>query len=119
MKSEELKTRTKTFGLNVMKFVDRLPRYGSVSVIGHQLMRAAASVGANYRSACRARSQADFVSKIGIVEEEADEAAYWLEFLLESKVAGHDGLSKTLLQEANELTAIFAASEKTAKRSIR
>ena len=119
MKSEELKTRTKTFGVNVMKLVDRLPKHRSVDVIGRQLLRAATAVGANYRSACRARSQADFISKIGIVEEEADEAAYWLELLRESNVARLDGVSEVLWREANELTAIFAASEKTAKRSVR
>ena len=115
MKSEELKQRTKTFGLKVIKLVEQLPRTQTGDVIGRQLLRSATSVGANYRAVCRARSQADFVAKIGVVEEEADESAYWLELLLEAKVIGDHEVSD-LLKEADELTAIFAASEKTARQ---
>ena len=117
MKSEELKERTKEFGLRAIQLVEQLPRSRTADVIGHQLVRCATSVGANYRAACRARSQADFVSKIGVVEEEADEAAYWLEVLCATKIVEQDGVTRTLLKEANELTAMFAASEKTAKRN--
>jgi len=85
-----------------------------VEVLERQLVRCATSIGANYRAACRARSQADFVSKVGVVEEEADESAYWLEFLIEAKAVKGDTVTR-LLKEANELTAIFAASEKTAR----
>ena len=114
MKSEELKRRTKEFGLRVFKLVGTLP--GTTEVLGRQLLRCATSVGANYRATCRARSQADFVSKIGIAEEEVDEAAYWLEFLVEADVVNGSTVA-SLLKEANELTAILAASEKTAKRN--
>ena len=114
MKSEELKRRTKEFGLRVFKLVGTLP--GTTEVLRRQLLRCATSVGANYRAACRARSQADFVSKIGIAEEEVDEAAYWLEFLVEADVVNGSTVA-SLLKEANELTAILTASEKTAKRN--
>lgn len=114
MRSEELKKRTKAFSLKVIELVEQLPRSRTAEIIGKQLLRAATSVGANYRAACRARSQADFVSKIGIVEEEADESAYWMELLLEARVIG-DGNISNLLKEVNELTAIFVASGKTAR----
>jgi four helix bundle protein len=76
MKHENLKQRTKAFALRVVRLVDKLPRTRSGDIIGRQLLRSACSVGANYRSACRAKSTADFIAKMGIVEEEADEAAY-------------------------------------------
>jgi four helix bundle protein len=75
MDANELKQRTRLFALRTIKLVEALPRTRTADVIGHQLLRSATSMGANYRAACRARSQADFVSKIGVVEEEADEAA--------------------------------------------
>ena len=114
--TELLKARTKRFGLAIITFVNALPHTRETEVIGKQLIRAALSVGANYRAACRARSQADFVSKIGVVEEEADESGYWLEILRESQ-STIDQRMDQLLKEANELTAIFAASEKTARRA--
>lgn len=116
MRNENLKKRTKQFALDVIAFVESLPP-GQVShVLGRQLLRSATSVGANYRSACRARSTADFIAKMGIVEEEADESGYWMELLTESgKVkAEATGL---LLKEANELVAITVASINTAKKS--
>ncbi len=109
-----MKRRTKEFGLRVIKLVEQLPRSKTADVIGQQLLRSATSVGANYRPACRARSQADFVSKICVVEEEADESAYWLELLVAAKIVGEAEIS-SLLKEADELTAIFVASGKTAK----
>ena len=115
MKSEELKGRTKMFALRVIRLAEALPKTQVAELLGRQLLRAATSVGANYRAACRARSQADFISKIGVVEEEADESAYWLELLRETGSADGrrvDDLSK----EANELTAIFTASGRTARR---
>jgi len=118
MNASELKQRTKDFGLRVVRLVETLPRSRTAEVFGRQLLRSATSIGANYRAACRARSQADFVSKIGVVEEEADESAYWLEVLLEAEVTGDHGV-KGLLEEANELTAIFVASGKTARRRPR
>lgn len=114
MQAQELKKRTKDFGLRIIKLVEHLPRTKAADVIGRQLLRSATSVGANYRAACRARSRADFVSKICVVEEEADESTYWLELLTEAKIADdHDVAS--LLEEANELTAIFTASGRTVK----
>ena len=114
MKTEELKKRTKEFGLKIIKLAEELPKSKVGDVIGRQLLRSATSIGANYRAACRARSQADFVSKICVVEEEADESAYWLELLVAAKIVGEAEIVP-LLKEANELTAIFVASGKTAK----
>lgn len=85
-------------------------------MIGYQMLRCATSVGANYRAACRARSQADFISKITVVEEESDESGYWLELIIESGLMKEERV-KDLLKEANELTAIFTASGKTARGS--
>lgn len=114
MNSEELKQRTKQFALNVINFVQSLPKTRTNDIIGNQLLRSATSVGSNYRSACRARSKADFISKITIVEEEADESRYWLELIQESG-ALNDGSLKTLIKEADELTAIFTSAGKTAR----
>ncbi len=84
MNKEDLKKRTKEFALRVLKVVDALPKTTSGFIIGKQIGRSATSVGANYRTACKARSKADFVSKITIVEEEADESMFWLELIIES-----------------------------------
>ena len=115
MNSEELKRRTLAFGLQVIEFIEALPTSKSTEVLGRQLLRCATSVGANYRAACRARSVADFVSKINVVEEEADESAYWLTLLLDTNLANRQ-TALVLLKEADELTAIFTASGRTAKR---
>jgi len=114
MNKEELKKRTKLFGLRVISLVASLPKGKVEDTIARQLVRAGTSVGANYRSACRARSRAEFASKVAIAEEEADEAGYWLEMIVESKLMPHARLA-SLLNEANELTAILAASAKTAR----
>ena len=114
MDAEELKRRTKAFAIRIIRLVEALPNSPTARVIGNQLLRSGTSVGANYRAACRARSQADFVSKIGVVEEEADESAYWLELLVEAGILPIDRI-KDLLNEANELTAIFTSSGRTAK----
>lgn len=113
---EKLKERTKTFAINVIKLIQGLPRNKEVDVLTNQLLRSATSVGANYRAACRARSQANFISKITIVEEEADECCYWLELMIECKLGEEKTLCE-LKKEANELTAIFTASGKTAKNN--
>ncbi len=114
MDPDELKERTKRFALAVVKLCTALPRNPANDVLGRQLLRSGTSVGANYRAACRARSRADFVSKMAIVEEEADECAYWIELLVESgQVDAHR--ASDLQAEANELTAIAAASRKTAR----
>ena len=98
----------------MITLVEGLPKGKTADIIGRQLLRSATSVGAHYRAACRARSQADFISKIGVAEEEVDESAYWLGLLCEGQVIKHDRIA-SLLKEANELTAIFSASEKTAR----
>src|SRR5262245_48249471 len=109
MRDSDLKRRTKRFALDVIKFVESLPKDETCRVIGRQLLRAGTSVGANYRAACRARSNADFISKMGIVEEEADESSYWVELLFEDgKIVGSK--AAPLLREANELVAISVSS---------
>ena len=115
MNSEILKSRTKKFGLRVITLYDELSRSKKGSILGNQLLRSATSVGANYRAACRAKSNADFIYKIQIVEEEADESVFWLELISESNIIKRDRL-EDLLKEANELTAIFTAYGKTAKQ---
>jgi four helix bundle protein len=114
----DLKGRTKLFALNVIKLVETLPTSQTTAVIGKQLLRAATAVGANYRAACRARSRADFISKITVVEEEADETAYWLELLHELQLITNHQF-ESLEKEAHELTAIFVSSSKTAKANAR
>jgi len=113
MKSDELKVRTKQFALRVIRLSESIPTTTSGIVIAKQLIRCATSVGANYRAACRGRSKAEFVSKLQIVIEEADECCYWMELLIESKLMPENRLS-SLLDEANQLTAIMVASRKTA-----
>ena len=114
MNESELKARTKQFGLRVIRLVDRLPRTPAGRAISNQLVRSGTSVGANYRAACRARSKAEFIAKIGIVVEEADESAFWLELITESGMLKND-LVSPLRREAEELTAIFTASARTAR----
>lgn len=112
----DLKARTKSFALRIVKVVDALPATRSANVIGNQLLRSGTSVGANYRAACRARSTAEFVAKLGIVEEEADECGYWLELLIDSGLMSEKQLVE-LMKEADELVAITVASIKTARKS--
>ena len=117
-RGDDLRYRTKQFSLRAIRLCESLPSKPAARVIASQLLRSATSVGANYRAACRARSTADFISKIGITLEEADETVYWLELLIESGIMPHEKLG-ALLQEAEELVAILAASRLTAsgKRS--
>jgi len=110
----DLKARTKRFALEVIRLVESLPKTITASTLGRQLLRAGTSVGANYRAACRARSSADFISKMGIVEEEADETIYWMELLIESGLVQMDDISH-LLEEANQILAMTVSSIKTAK----
>lgn len=117
MKPEELKKRTREFALRIIKLVATLPKTKTAQVTGGQLLRCGTSVGANYRAACRARSQADFVSKIGVVEEESDESLYWLELIVESGLMKREQV-QDLMKEADELTAIFAASMKSARVNL-
>lgn len=114
MDEKALKGRTKRFGLRIMKLVDALPKTTSGRAIGNQLVRSGTAVGANYRAACRSRSKAEFIAKIGVVAEEADESAFWLELLMDGNILKTD-LVSPLHQEVEELTAIFTASGRTAK----
>ena len=118
MDAEELKRRTKQFGLRIIQLVEDLPSTKSASVVGNQLLRSGTSVGANYRSACRGRSKLDFISKIGITIEEADESLYWMELLIESGQMAKETLTP-LMKEADELISILTASAKTARINIR
>lgn len=117
MNKQELQDRTKQFALRIIRLSQALPKSMAGQVLGSQLLRAGTSVRANYRSACRARSKAEFLAKLGIVEEEADESGYWMELIIESglkKIA----LVEPLLAEADALTAIMAASRKTTRRNL-
>jgi len=113
MDKRELQNRTKQFALRVLNLIDALPRTAGGRAISSQLVRAATSVGANYRSACRARSRAEFAAKLGVAVEEADESLYWLELVGEGKLVPENKLS-LLLKEADELTAILATGRKSA-----
>src|SRR5260370_16842680 len=109
MTTAELKARTKEFALGVIRLVDALPNTVKGRAIAKQILRSATSIAANYRAACRARSRAEFIAKIGVVEEEADETAFWLELIIDSNIRGE---TQILLKEASELVSILAASLK-------
>jgi len=112
MNEYEFKQRTKQLALRTIKLVESLPKSSTGAVLGKQLLRSATSVGANYRAVCRAKSPADMVNKLRIVEEEADESGYWLELIGESGLLSQDRLTD-LLKEFNEITAMVVASQKT------
>ena len=114
MDQRELKLRTKRFGLRVMKMVAALPHDSVGKAIGSQLIRSGTAVGANYRAACRGRSKAEFIAKLGIVIEEADESGYWMELIIEGALLTAERV-KSLLDEANQLTAIMVATRKSAQ----
>ena len=116
MNQEEMKQRTKLFALGVIQLVESLPKERTAEILGRQLLPSGTSVGSNYRSACRARSIADFISKMGIVEEEVDESVYWMELLIEAgmEVSGN---MEALMKEAGELLALAVASIKTARKN--
>ena len=116
MKDEkrDLKERTKQFALKIIRMVASLPRTREADIIGRQLLKAGTSVGANYRESNRSRSRAEFRSKIGIVEQEADESLYWLELLKDSGIAEGELLEELIL-EADELVAIFTTIGKKSK----
>jgi four helix bundle protein len=116
MEHKDLKQRTKKFALRIIELVEALPRGRTADVIGMQLLRSGTSVGANYRAACRAKSQADFIAKMGIVEEETDESLYWMELLIDAGIVESKRL-ESLMKEADELLAITVASIKTARRT--
>ncbi|AVZ30897.1 four helix bundle protein [Nodularia spumigena CS-584] len=114
MNEHQFKARTKQLALRVIRLVEVLPQTRTADVISKQLLRSATSVAANYRAACRAKSAADLIAKLGIVEEEADETLYWLELLVESGLMSADKL-KSLMQESTEILAMTVASIKTLK----
>ena len=116
LKNENLKARTKEYALRIIRLVGSLSKDRSVDVIARQLLRAGTSVGANYRAACRAKSSADFIAKMGIVEEEADESLYWMELLIAGDFVPEARLTE-LMQEGNEIVAIVVASIRTARNT--
>ena len=118
MNENELKKRTKQFGLRVIRLVESLPNTQTARTIGNQLLRSGMSVGANYRASCRGRSKADFISKAGISLEEADECLYWIEMLQEAGIVPFEKM-KDLMKEADELVAIFTAYIKTARTNLK
>lgn len=114
--TNNLKDRTKKFSLAIVNLVIGLPKNMVSEVIGRQVLRSDTSVGANYRAVCRAKSQADFINKIAIVIEEADETQFWIELMVESKLIKRE-IAATLWKEADELISIMTASSKTAKKN--
>ena len=116
MNKEELKARTKQFAVRVMNLVDALPKSTKGRAIGNQLIRCGTAVGANYRASCRSRSRVEFVARVGIVEEEADESAFWMELIIDGQVLP-EAKVRSLLGEANELVAIMSASRISASRN--
>ncbi|MGA3286204.1 MAG: four helix bundle protein [Bacteroidota bacterium] len=111
---EILRDRTKQFAIQIVRLVRTFPKNEEARIIGRQLMRSATSVAANYRAVCRARSKAEFIAKIGIVVEEADETVFWLEMVTDLNILSPEKTNE-LLKEANELIAIFSASNQTAR----
>ncbi len=114
MTQDELKKRTKDFALRIINLVETFPNTYLGRHVGGQLTRCGTSVPANYRAACRARSKAEFIAKMGIVEEESDESAFWIEFAVDTKLVSADRV-KSLLDESNQLIAIFVTSINTAR----
>ena len=117
MTEDDLKKRTKLFALRILKLVAALPKTLAGRTIGGQLVRSGTSVAANYRAACRARSKAEFISRLGVVEEEADESALWLELIMESQLM-KKALVEPLWIEADEIVAIMTSSRKSAGQSL-
>jgi four helix bundle protein len=118
MKAEDLKKRTRQFALRVLKLVDALPNSVQGKAIGNQLVRAGTAVAANYRAACRGRSKAEFIAKLGTVEEEADESAFWMELIIEAELLKAQQV-QPLLSEAIELTKIMASSRISASKALK
>jgi len=112
----QIKYRTKQIGLKIIKLVDDLQNKPSVIAVAKQIVRSSTSIGANYRAACKAKSTADFINKLKIVEEETDETLYWLEILEESSLIHKEQISD-LIKETNEILSIIIASIKTTKKN--
>ena len=117
MNKDDLKDRTKKFSIAILHLIELIPRIKSGNTISNQIIRSGTSIGANYRAACRAKSDKDFLNKIIIVEEEADETLFWLELLIDSKMMKKD-LLEPLIKECNELVAIFTASGRTVRNRL-
>jgi four helix bundle protein len=117
MNKEDLKNRTKVFSLSVIKFMELIPNTRAGNTIANQIIRSATSIGANYRAAIRAKSEKDFLNKILIVEEEADETCYGFELLKEAEIVSANILNP-LINECNELVAIFTSTGKTLRNKI-
>jgi four helix bundle protein len=115
MNEQQMKTRTKEFAKEIIKLCRLLPDNREGRLIGNQIFRAGTSVAANYRAACRAKSTADFISKLSIVEEEADETLFWLELIKETKILDNDFID-SLMKENNELISIIVVSIKTSRK---
>ncbi|HYX70935.1 MAG TPA: four helix bundle protein [Terriglobales bacterium] len=113
-RQEEFRNRTKRFAFRIIHLFQALPGTTAAQILGKQLLRSGTSVAANYRAVGRARSRAEFIAQLGVVIEEADETAFWLECLIESRILPSERL-QSLLKEADELVAIFAAAERTAR----
>jgi four helix bundle protein len=118
MDPQVLQARTKRFALEIIRLLDELPRTRTAEVITKQLLRCATSAAANYRATCKAKSHADFIAKMSIVEEESDESLFWLELLKDLRL-GDDAAVLHLMDEARQLTAIFTASGRTARTNHR
>ena len=118
MSGDDLKKRTRAFALRMIRLCESLPPGRTANTIANQLIRSGTSVGANYRAACRARSSADFIAKMSIVEEECDECLYWMELLIETKLV-EERLLAGLMKEADELLSIVVASIKTTRTRMR
>ena len=119
MDKVDLKIRTKKFAVDTIHFINELPKSKANDVISYQLIKSATSVAANYRASLRGRSSAEFISKLNIVLEESDESHFWFEIIKETNKLKNEIKLKELLNESNELTAIFASSLKTARNNIK
>src|SRR3982750_2576692 len=114
MTSEEMKARTRAFALRIIRLAQGLPNTPTANVIRNQMLRCGTSVGANYRAACRGRSKRDFIAKLGIVEEEADESVFWIELLIDAGILKRPRV-ESLITEGNEILAIVVSSIKSAR----
>lgn len=114
MDAEDMKKRTRAFALRIIRLAESLPKTPTAMAIRNQMLRCRPSVGANYRAACRAKSRRDFIAKMGIVEEEADESSYWIELLIDADLIKRDKVAD-LLKEADEILSIVVSSIRTAR----
>ncbi len=115
MTKEELKARTKKFAIDTFKFLNEIEKNKAVDVISYQLFKSSSSVAANYRAVCKGKSDADFLNKLKVVDEEADESLFWLEFIKDLNISCNTIELEKLIKEADELVAIFSAGIKTIK----